>query len=123
MIENGLFTEISKTGNWKLKYFFLWRIIMKCINTGLMFKHIIFLISNFWVELEISSWHIFSSIMHYIMHNMHKIQQQQNEEQLQSLMISHQEKNQNRQIFNINKKNYNHKPIIKPHPNKRTLSI
>jgi len=74
-----------------LGIFFIRRIILTCINTGL---NISLLYQTFGWSLKLVTG-IFSSITHYIMHNMHKIQQQQkDEEQLQSLMISYQDKNQ-----------------------------
>lgn len=113
----GWFTVFGEFISGLLGIFFIWRIILTCINTGL---NISLLYQTFGWSLKLVAG-IFSSITHYIMHNMHKTQQQQkNEEQLQSLVILNQEKNQNAQIFNTNKKNNQQ---VMPHSNEKRSSI
>ncbi|KAL4123097.1 hypothetical protein QTP88_015327 [Uroleucon formosanum] len=113
----GWFTVFGEFISGLLGIFFIWRIILTCINTGL---NISLLYQTFGWSLKLVAG-IFSSITHYIMHNMHKIQQQQkNEEQLHSLLILNQEKNQDAQIVNTNKKI---KQQIMLHSNKKRLSI
>jgi len=80
----GWFTVFGEFISDLLGIFFIWLVILTCINIGL---NISLLYQTFGWSIQLIAV-IFSSITHYIMHNEHKKQHQKKGEQLQQPLIN-----------------------------------
>jgi len=113
------FTVFGEFVSGLLGIFFIWKIILTCINIGL---NISLLYRTFGWSVKLVAG-IFSSITHFIMHNVHQQQeQQQNEEKEHSLLNTDRNQVQGIQMHN---EPFGHK-IYKPtnlYPNIKKISI
>ena len=113
----GWFTVFGEFISGLLGIFFIWKIILNCINTGL---NISLLYKTFGLSIKLIAG-IFTSVTHFIMHNARKEeeQQKQHKQQDQPLLILNQNHNSqsrvNKSIINSKQKTI--------YPNIRKLSI
>ncbi len=114
----GWFTVFGEFISGLLGVFFIWKIILNCINTGI---NISLLYKTFGLSIKLIAG-IFTSVTHFIMHNARKQEEQQpkqHKQQDQPLLILNQNHNsQGRSNKSI--KNSKQKTI---YPNIKKLSI
>lgn len=107
----GRFTVFGEFISGLFGLFLFWKITITCINTGL---NISLLYQTFSLSIKLVAG-IFTSIIHFIMHNARQELQQQQQEQNQSLLIFNQNHNPQDNIDRTNTNSIQKKPIPRNH--------
>lgn len=112
----GWFTIFGEFISGLLGIFFIWKIILTCINTGL---NISLLYQTFGLSIKLVAG-VFTSITHFIMHNANQNQQQQQKKQQNQPLLTLNRNPNSRDKVNKSITNSKQKSL---YPNIRKLSI